>query len=192
MQKEIETRFLDVDKDQLVQKLASLGAVDKGEEKLEEIIFHATDLSWVGKRKFVRLRKTKGKIVLTYKENAGQTVDSAQEIELEVSDLETCSEFLSKLGLSPMRRLEKYRHTFELDGVTIDIDSWPQIPPYVEIEGPSVESLKHVCGTLDMDWEKRFDGDAREVFRKYGYDLDNITVITFGELAYKEPIELVQ
>jgi adenylate cyclase class 2 len=185
MQKEIETRFLDIDRDQLVQKLASLGAVDKGEEKLEEIIFHAADLSWVGKRKFVRLRKKNDRTVLMYKENIGQTVDSAQEIELEVSDLEKCSEFLGKLGLQPMRRLEKYRHTFELDGVTLDIDSWPKIPPYVEIEGPSVESLKTVCGKLDIDWKKRFDGDAREVFRKYGYDLDDITVITFSELTYK-------
>ncbi len=185
MQKEIETRFLDIDKDQLAQKLAALGAIDKGEEKLEEIIFHAADLSWVGKKKFVRLRKKKDRTVLTYKENVGQTVDSAQEIELEVSDVGKCSEFLGKLGLQPIRRLEKYRHTFELDGVTIDIDTWPKIPPYVEIEGPSVESLKRVCGTLNMDWEKRFDGDAREVFRRYDYDLDNITVITFGELVYK-------
>ena len=38
MQKEIETRFLDINKDQLAQRLASLGATDKGEEKLEEII----------------------------------------------------------------------------------------------------------------------------------------------------------
>jgi adenylate cyclase class 2 len=185
MQKEIETRFLDINKDELAKKLVLLGALDEGEEKLEEIIFHAADLSWVGKRKFVRLRKTKGKIKLTYKENVEQAVDSAQEIELEVSDLNKCSEFFEKIGLQPMRRLEKYRHTFKLDGVTIDIDTWPKIPAYVEIEGPSVESLKTMCGKLDMDWEKRFDGDAREVFRRYGYDIDNITVITFNELTYK-------
>jgi adenylate cyclase class IV len=61
MQKEIETRFLDINKDELAKKLVLLGALDEGEEKLEEIIFHAADMSWVGKRKFVRLRKTKGK-----------------------------------------------------------------------------------------------------------------------------------
>jgi adenylate cyclase class 2 len=94
-------------------------------------------------------------------------------------------EFLSKLGLVPMRQLEKYRHTFVLGDVTFDIDSWPKIPAYVEIEGPSVEALKAVCERLHMDWEKRFDGDAREVFRKYGYELDNIVVITFDELKYK-------
>jgi adenylate cyclase class 2 len=184
MQKEIETRFLDINKDELVRKLVSLGAVDKGEEKLEEIIFHATDLSWVGKRKFVRLRKTKGKIILTYKENAAQTVDSAQEIEFEVSDLGKCLEFFGKIGLVPIRRLEKYRHTFRFSDTTIDIDTWPKIPAYVEVEGSSVGAIKKACAAMDMDWEKRFDGDAREVFRHYGYDLDNITVITFSEFMH--------
>ncbi len=176
MQQEIETRFLDVDKDELVKKLAQVGALDKGEEKLEEMIFHAADMSWVGKHKFIRLRKAENKIKLTYKENVEQTVDSAREVELEVSDLDKCSEFLSRIGLQLIRRLEKYRHTFELGDVTVDIDTWPKIPAYAEIEGPSVESLKKACNILDLDWEKRFDGDAREAFRHYSYDLDSITV----------------
>src|ERR1035437_10572874 len=117
MEKEIETRFLDINKDELIKKLVSLGAVDNGEDKLEETIFHPVDNSWVGKNKFVRLRKTKNKIKLTYKENVGQTVDSAREIELEVSDLEKCSKFFEKIGLNAMRQLEKYRHTFILDDV---------------------------------------------------------------------------
>ncbi|MFA6353948.1 MAG: class IV adenylate cyclase [Candidatus Paceibacterota bacterium] len=181
MQKEIETRFLEIKKDELVKQLISLGAIDKGEEKLEEIIFHAADGSWIGKRKYVRLRKTKDKIKLTYKENKEQTVDSAKEIELEISDLDQCSKFLEKVGLKAMRKLEKYRHTFELGDVTIDIDTWPKIPTYVEIEGPSVESLKNFCNKIGFDWEKRFDGDAREVFRHYGYDLDKVDIITFSE-----------
>jgi adenylate cyclase class 2 len=120
-------------------------------------------------------------VKVTYKENVAQTVDSAQEIELEVSDLDKCSKFFEKVGLKAMRRLEKYRYTLKLGSVTIDIDSWPKIPPYVEIEGPSIESLKNFCNLIGFDWEKRFDGDAREVFRRYGYELDNITVITFDE-----------
>ncbi len=181
MQKEIETRFLEINKDELVKKLLLLGAIDKGEEKLEEMIFHATDGSWVGKNKFVRLRKTKNKIKLTYKENVEQTVDSAREIELEVSDFDKCSKFFEKVGLKAMRQLEKLRHTLELGETTVDIDTWPKIPTYAELEGPSVESLKNACGQLGLDWEKRFDGDAREVFRHYGYDIDKITVVTFNE-----------
>lgn len=182
MQEEIETRFLEINKDELVKKLVSLGAIDKGEEKLEEIIFHAADKSWIGKRKFVRIRKSKDKIKLTYKENIEQTVNSAREIELEILDLEKCSKFLEKVGLKEMRRLEKYRHTFELGDATIDIDTWPEIPTYMEIEGPSIESLKNFCNKIGFDWEKRFEGDAREVFKHYGYDLDKIDVVTFSEV----------
>ena len=127
MQKEIETRFLDINKEELAKKLLSLGA------------------------------------------------------ELEVSDMDKCGELLRQIGLEAMRKLEKYRHTFELDGVTIDIDTWPKIPTYVEVEGPSVKSLQKACDKLDLDWEKRFDGDAREVFRHYGHDLDKISVATFSE-----------
>lgn len=181
MQEEIETRFLEINKDELVKKLVLLGALDEGEEKLEETIFHAADGSWMGKHKFARLRKTKDKIKLTYKENVEQTVNSAREIEFEVSDLDKCSKFLEKVGLKEMRKLEKYRHTFKLDDVIVDIDRRPKISAYMEIEGPSIESLKNFCDKLGFDWEKRFDGDAREVFRHYGYDIDKIAVITFKE-----------
>ena len=81
-----------------------------------------------------------------------------------------------------MRQLEKYRHTLLLGEVTLDVDTWPKIPTYVEIEGPTVESLKDFCEKFGLDWEKRFDGDAREVFRHYGYDLDKIDLITFSEV----------
>jgi adenylate cyclase class 2 len=181
MKTEIETRFLDIDRDQLTKKLRSLNAVDHGEVRLEETIFEAADGSWVGKHKFIRLRKIGDRTVLTYKENAGQTISSAQEIEFEVSDFTQCSELLGKTGLKVKRTIEKDRHTFTLNGVTLDIDRWPKLPVYVELEGQSVAALERVAAQLGLDWTKRFDGDAREVFRHYGYDMDKLTVITSNE-----------
>lgn len=180
MEKEIETRFLDINKKEIVKKLISLGAIDNGEEKLEEIIFYDKNMKWKGKNKFVRIRKTKNKIKLTYKNNQKQTIDSAKEIEFEVSDIDKCLEFLNKIGLKIIRRLEKYRHSFKLDNAMIDIDTWPKIPPYIEIEGPSIASVKNICEKLNLDWNKRFDKDTRAVFMYYGYDFDNISVISFA------------
>ena len=158
-----------------------MGTEDLGEEKMDEMIFYASDGSWLGKRKFVRIRKRGNKTQLTYKTNKAQTIDSAREIEFEISDMDKCKDFLTAVGLMSVRISEKYRHTFKLGDVVIDIDTWPKIPTYVEVEGPSVESLKELCSKLDFDWEQRFDGDAREVFRHYGHDLDKISVITFNE-----------
>ena len=137
-------------------------------------------MSWKGKGKFVRLRRTKNKTQLTYKTNVKQTADSA-EIELEVSDFNKCSEIFQNIGLKAIRQIEKYRHTFELDNIIFDIDTWPKIPTYIEIEGASLGSLKNACKQLSLDWEKRFDGDAREVFKHYGHNLDNLSVVTFDE-----------
>lgn len=181
MEKEIETRFLGIDKGALTKRLQELGAIDLGESKLDEIIFYDQDKTW--QNKFVRLRRKGGKIELTYKERSGQGVDTAEEIELEVSDMEKCTHLFQHIGLVVHRELEKYRHSFRLGEVMLDIDTWPKIPTYVEVEGPSVEALQRVCLKLGLDWEKRFDGDAREVFKHYGHDLNKIATVTFAKFG---------
>ena len=50
---EIETRFLDINKSDLISKLHSLGAKDLGESKLDEIIFYDQTLTWLDKNKFI-------------------------------------------------------------------------------------------------------------------------------------------
>jgi adenylate cyclase class 2 len=178
MNKEIETRFLDINKDELIQKLKSLNAKDLGEIKLDEIIFYDDKEKCLREKYFVRLRKKGDKTFMTYKSNAKQEVDSAKEIEFEVSSFADAKLFLETIGWPAYRIVEKYRHTFELDGVTLDIDTWPQIPPYVEVEGPSVDSLMAVVDKMGLDWRNRFDQDARFVFKHYGYDFDNIKTVT--------------
>jgi adenylate cyclase class IV len=130
----------------------------------------------------VKLRKNKNYIRLIYKENKEQKIDSAKEIELDVKDFEEAKAFCLAIGLVAYRVIEKYRHTLILDGVALDIDTWPQIPVLVELEGDSVENLKKVAEKLDFDWEKRFDGDPREVYKSYGYDFDNIHTLTFAKV----------
>ena len=179
MEKEIETRFLEINKESLISKLISLGALDKGEEKLEQIIFKSK--LWDHKGKFIRLRKTHGKFKLTYKEQIDLTIDGAREIEFEVSDWNKCILFLEKSGITAIRNIEKYRHTLVINNVYFDIDTWPKIPAYVEVEGPSIEAIKEACSLVGLNWENKFDGTPWEVFMHYGLNLDKISVITFTE-----------
>jgi len=181
METEFETRFLEINKDVLIKKLKDFGAEDCGEDKLEEIIFYDQNLNWLNENKFVRLRKKRDSIKITFKHNSKQTADSAKEIEFGVSDIKKATGLLEAIGLIAYRVVEKYRHTFKFENVTLDIDTWPKIPTYVEFEGGSVEELKLAAKKLGFDWEKRYDKDARYVFQKYGYDFDNIRTITFDK-----------
>lgn len=161
--REVEVRFLEIDKEALVRKLLEVGAKDLGDNILEEIIFYDPELKWRTENKFVRIRKSGEKIKMTYKHNREQTIDSTIEIELEINDIKKAEAFLEKMNLQAFRHQQKKRHTFELDGTTIDIDTWPKIPTYVEIEGNSEGQIKEVSEKLGLDWRKVVFEDAGSV-----------------------------
>ncbi len=179
MKIEIETRFLDIDKKDLIEKLKKFDAIDEGEVKLDEIIFYDKDLVWINEGKLIRLRKVNSKIKLTYKHNKEQKIDSVEEVEFEVSDFDEAKILLESIGLIAYRVVEKRRHTLRLDGVTIDIDEWPRIPVYAEFEGNSVEELKNIVKKLGLKWEERFDSDPRFVYKHYGFNFDKLRWVTF-------------
>ena len=54
-----------------------------------------------------------------------------------------------------------------LDGVELDIDSWPYIPTYLEIEGKSEESVKKMMDLLEVDKTKATSLDVQGVFKEF-------------------------
>jgi adenylate cyclase class 2 len=150
--KEIEVRFLEIDKQALIDRLKGLGAEDHGEELLEEIIFYDKDLAWLASGKRLRLRKTSKGLFLSYKNHFSHTVDGTEEIEFMVSDARQAEVFMDRIGFPAYRHQQKWRHSFKLGDVVADIDTWPRVPPYVEIEGPSEGSLKEAAKKLNLDW----------------------------------------
>lgn len=182
MNKEIEARFLDVDKQKLVEKLIALGADDKGDTALAEIIFYDADNQWPDQGRFVRIRSANGVTKLTYKHNKAQTIDSAREIEFAVPDASLAEQFLESIGLIAFRHQEKKRHTFEINGVTVDIDTWPKVPTYVELEGPSESEIKTVAERLGFKWQDAVFDDARAIIQdRYNIPMGTMRWFTFNK-----------
>jgi adenylate cyclase class 2 len=180
MNTEIEARFLEIDQATLVEQLIALGATDKGEVLLSEIIFYDATGTWQKEGRYTRLRSVGGKTTLTYKQNKEQTIDSAKEIEFDVSDKQQAQLLLETLGLKAFRHQEKRRHTLILDSVTIDIDTWPNIPTYVELEGPSEDDLKQVASKLNLDWSTAVFDDARAIIQnRYNIPVGTLSWFTF-------------
>lgn len=174
--KEIECRFLEIDKEALVRKLLELGAEDEGEKLVEEIIIYDREFKWRDEdMRFLRLRKVGGQTTLTYKEHNAHTTDGTYEIEFAVGDYEKAKLLFEKIGLVPFRQQEKKRHTFRLDEVTFDIDTWPKIPTYVELEGESEEALKKAAETVGFDWNSVDTHNARWV-------IENVYKIPVGKM----------
>jgi adenylate cyclase class 2 len=184
---EIEVRFLDIDKQALVAQLrARTDVEDLGEHMLKEAIFYDSALVWQkqGKR-FVRVRDYgNGTVELTYKESA-DAVAGTKEIECTVSDFDTMCRFLEAVGLVLYRVQEKYRHTFHMkhatgETVIIDIDTWPTIPPYVEIEGNSEALVQKTAELLGFDYIQAETRNARRVIEEvYGVPVGTMREFTF-------------
>ncbi len=152
---EIEARFLEINKETLIMRLCELGAEDLGEDILKEVIFYDKEYKWRDiEHKLIRLRKVRDKVFLTYKHHFTQAIDGTEEIEIEIENMEKGIDFLTKIGLQQARYQEKKRHTFKLKDVTVDIDTWPQVPTYVELEAESEHKIKEIAMLLDLDWTK--------------------------------------
>jgi len=181
--REIECRFLEIDKEALVKKLHELGATDEGDLLLEETVVYDPELKWRDEQRFVRLRKSGDKAVMTYKEHQTHTVDGTLEIEFEIGDYQKAELLLEKIGLVPFRHQQKRRHTFHLDGVLVDIDTWPRIPTYVELEGESEQVLRNVAGKLGFNWEDADLHNARWVIEnRYQIPVGTFRWFTFDRV----------
>jgi adenylate cyclase class 2 len=180
---EIEVRFLEVNKNELIQRLKDLNAVDLGEKLLDERIIYDNELTWRdGGEKILRLRSVNGVTELAYKERKQMTVDGVEEVEFTVSNADAAEVLLSRLGYSTYRYQQKKRHSFQLGEVTIDIDTWPNVPTYVELEGKREDDLKKVAQQLGFNWDDVELRSPREIIEQtYNIPVGNMKWFTFDK-----------
>ncbi len=180
--REIEVKFLEIDKDQFVSKLKSLDAEDVVDELITEQIFHDPDGQWLKQNKFARIRRTGKGIFFTFKHSEQRTATGVLEIEFKIEEPEKMKAFLEAIGLVMDREQEKRRHKFKLGEVIVDIDTWPKVPTYVELEGPSEESIKDAASKLGFDYTKGVFGTASEVIEEvYKIPVNKLRYFTFAK-----------
>ncbi len=136
MNTEFEVKILAIDIDEIIVKLAELGAEKIGEKQQRRFVY---DLMPKKENLWIRLRTDGQKTTMTLKEIQNDKIDGTKEIEILVDDFDKTKIFLEKLGYEHKSYQENRRTSYILDGVEIEIDLWPLIPPYVEIEGKSVD-----------------------------------------------------
>jgi adenylate cyclase class 2 len=71
-----------------------------------------------------------------------------------VSDFDMARRLLEALGYEINVMYEKYRATYDLDGVLITLDEMPY-GNFIEIEGPDGARIRQVAEELQVDWEAR-------------------------------------
>lgn len=81
------------------------------------------------------------------------------------------------------RRQEKKLHKFLFKDVIVDIDTWPKVPTYVELEGPSEEHIREVANLLGFDWsEAVFEPPRYVIENKYNIPVSKLRFFTFDKI----------
>ncbi len=81
---------------------------------------------------------------------------------------------------------ENKRTRYLVDGVECDIDTWPLLNPYLEIEGKSWDEVYQVAEKLGFKKEEAKIFSANQIYRLKGLDDRNYTRLTFDEQVERE------
>jgi adenylate cyclase class 2 len=177
MHTEIEERVLEINIEEIIKKLESLNAKKIGEWHQKRYVY---DFNPKRENQWIRLRDTGIETTLAYKNVEKKSIDGTKELEIKVDSFDKTNELLNILGYTPKAFQENKRIRYMLNNVEIDIDSWPLIPTYMELEGDNIEEIKKVEELLEVDKSKITALDCQDIYQKtYGIDIDKISELKF-------------
>lgn len=184
MQTEIEAKWLNINPDEMRAKLKNIGAVLVEPERLmTRRNFDFPDGRLAKIRGWVRLRDENDKITLSYKQMDDRTVHGTKEVNLIVNDIDSTCNFLEALGLQQKSYQETKRESWKLDGAEVEIDTWPWIPSFVEIETDSEEKLFDIADRLDLPRDKALHGSV-EIAYQAVYDVTEEQVNGWENISF--------
>lgn len=188
MNTEIEAKFLRINRDELREKLQSIGGIlEYPLRTMRRIVVQSDAMKDDGA--YVRVRDEGDKVTLTYKRKDSNTVDGVQEAETEVKDFDTAATILRGLNFPWVSYQESKREKWHVGAVEVVLDEWPWIAPFAEIEGPSEESIRAVTAQLGFSWEDAVFGSVMQVYRvEYPWLGPGDKIGQLSEVKFDDPL----
>lgn len=168
--KELEVKILEINKKEVIKKLENLGAKKILDSNVNAIHFDFDDYSLSKQDKILRLRR-KGDITeLTFKRKISKKkAKIVEELEVKVDDFGSMKKVLERLGLKKIKQYTKHRISYNLNDVHFELDTYPGIPTFLEIEAPDIKKVKESVEKLgySMKDAKSWNGwDVLKYYRK--------------------------
>ena len=175
MKNEIEAQFLDINKEAIRKKLNDIGAkLEKPEVLMRRTVFYT------GEHSFARVRDEGDKIVMTYKNvSDDHSILGTKEVNVIVNDYNDAILFLQGCGLKIKAKQDTKREIWTFGKVEICIDTWPWIPTFIEIEGPSEKEVWDTAKKLGYTKQQAKYGSVDTTYQHYyGIDVEVVNLHT--------------
>ncbi len=153
MSTEYEATFINVDKDDMRERLKKVGAELVMPETLTKRHNFGLPKEMKIEHGWLRVRQQGDRITMSVKAVSEENdIDSQKEAEVEVSDINKAIEFFNALGAYKKTYQETKRELWKVDGIEVSIDEWPFLEPFLEIEGKSEKDVRNVASWLGFDY----------------------------------------
>jgi adenylate cyclase class 2 len=173
---EHEARILDIDPDATEQLILDKGGRKIGERFMRRYVY---DITPGDESRWIRLRDNGDGATLTVKQITSDAIDGTHEIEVRVDDFVATNALLGVLGFIAKAYQETKRISFVLDSAQVEIDTWPRIPPYLEIEAGSKDEVIRVAALLGYTNADLTGENTIKIYAWYGIDLNTIPELRF-------------
>lgn len=184
MQTEIEAKFPNVDPTDIRTKLAAAGATMVHPEILmRRNVFDFPDQRLEKIGGWARVRDEGAKITMSYKQLNDRSLHGTVEATVTVNDYDQACAILRGIGLESRSYQETKRELWKLGDVEVTIDTWPWVPTFVELEGPSEEAVRSAAAALGFDWSKAMHGSVETVYQMH-YDFTEPEIDHWPEITF--------
>lgn len=175
---EVETTILEVDHEAIAKYLESLGARKILETKYQVDWFRTAGSQEGDDPWYLRIRTDADhNSEMTWKGKSEVLGDARkhQEFNVKVTDREKAAAILIAIGLENYAHQEKYRTSWVLKGWRFDLDTYPNMPPYLEIEGVDEAHIQEAIKLLRLEENKKASvGERLLIQNEYHLDWYNM------------------
>lgn len=186
MQTEIEAKWLNIDLEPMRKRLLDIGAELVAKERLmTRMVYDYPDKRLEKIGGWIRVRNEGDKITLSYKQLNDRALHGTKEVTVIVDNFEAICSFLDSIGMKSNSFQETKRESWKLGSVEIELDTWPWIPSFVEIEAKHEEELKSIAKKLDLDYSNALHGSVETAYQAV-YDVSEEEIDNWEEIRFIE------
>lgn len=156
--REIEIKLRCTSHDAVKNQLSTLHADDLGLMHERNEFFDTPDQQLSSRRIALRVRTIKyssdgrREALITVKGGgSGADIQSRPSMDILAEPVELAAGLFLRLGYRRTGAFEKWRHSWRLDGVRVELDRLPFYGLFIELEGPDEMQIAAVRAKLDLD-----------------------------------------
>jgi adenylate cyclase class 2 len=168
MPRQIEIKILEVDVDEVIRELTKMNAEIEFDGILYSIYFDDNEKRFSEGGDTLRLRQANDLKTIAYKEHVSKEHAKVKDlVEVKIGDIEHMQILLEGLGYFVLAKSEKRRSEFSIGSIYFNIDSYADIPSYLEVEGSDLAAIKKKVLALGFETKDMKPWSVRDVFEHY-------------------------